>query len=70
MPALEWARLRRKEGRLAVNFLTLRRAFACFTVAVNAQAPQTEKNLSMKMALMIIEGALEQCPADLSYMRN
>jgi hypothetical protein len=41
-----------------------------FTVAVNAQAPQTEKNVSMKMALMIIEGALEQCPADLSYMRN
>src|SRR3954468_16961800 len=32
-----------------------------FAVAANAQAPQTEKNVSMKMALMIIDGALEQC---------
>jgi uncharacterized protein GlcG (DUF336 family) len=30
----------------------------------NAQAPLAEKNVSMKMALMIIEGALEQCTKD------
>jgi uncharacterized protein GlcG (DUF336 family) len=35
-----------------------------FTVAANAQAPQTVKNVSMKMALMIIDGALEQCSKD------
>ena len=31
------------------------------TGSASAQAPQVEKNVSMKMALMIIEGALEQC---------
>jgi uncharacterized protein GlcG (DUF336 family) len=30
----------------------------------NAQAPLAEKNVSMKMALMIIEGAIEQCGKD------
>ena len=35
-----------------------------FTVPANAQAPQTEKNVSMKMALMIMDGALEQCSKD------
>jgi uncharacterized protein GlcG (DUF336 family) len=29
-----------------------------------AQAPQSEKNVSMKMALMIIEGAIEECAKD------
>jgi uncharacterized protein GlcG (DUF336 family) len=29
-----------------------------------AQAPQSEKNVSMKMAMMIIDGALEQCTKD------
>jgi uncharacterized protein GlcG (DUF336 family) len=29
-----------------------------------AQAPQAEKNVSMKMALMIIDGTLEQCAKD------
>jgi uncharacterized protein GlcG (DUF336 family) len=29
-----------------------------------AQAPQTEKNVSMKMALMIMEGALDECSKD------
>ncbi len=29
-----------------------------------AQAPQNEKNVSMKMALMILDGALEQCTKD------
>src|SRR3954453_9284091 len=35
-----------------------------FTVAANAQAPQTDKNVSMKMALMIMDGALERCSKD------
>ena len=35
-----------------------------FTASANAQAPQSEKNVSMKMALMIIDGALEQCSKD------
>ena len=30
----------------------------------NAQAPLVEKNVSMKMALMIIEGTIEQCSKD------
>jgi uncharacterized protein GlcG (DUF336 family) len=34
------------------------------TASASAQAPQTEKNVSMKMALMIIDGALEQCTKD------
>jgi uncharacterized protein GlcG (DUF336 family) len=29
-----------------------------------AQAPQTEKNMSMGLALAIIQGALEQCTKD------
>jgi uncharacterized protein GlcG (DUF336 family) len=39
---------------------------AAFTFAMpaNAQAPQVEKNVSMKMALMIIEGTIEQCSKD------
>ena len=35
-----------------------------FTASANAQTPQSEKNVSMKMALMIIDGALEQCSKD------
>jgi len=38
-------------------------AFASVAPA-GAQAPLTEKNVSMKMALMIIEGTLEQCAKD------
>jgi uncharacterized protein GlcG (DUF336 family) len=34
------------------------------TASANAQAPQTEKNVSMKMAMMIIDGAIEQCTKD------
>jgi uncharacterized protein GlcG (DUF336 family) len=30
----------------------------------NAQAPQVEKNVSMRMALMILDGAIEQCTKD------
>ena len=44
---------------LAVAMLSL-----AFTASAGAQAPQVEKNVSMKMALMIIDGALEQCTKD------
>src|SRR5215471_2366118 len=44
---------------LAIAMLSL-----AFTVTAGAQAPQVEKNVSMKMALMIIEGTLEQCTKD------
>jgi uncharacterized protein GlcG (DUF336 family) len=39
-------------------------ASVAFVVPATAQAPQTEKNVSMKMALMILDGALEQCTKD------
>ena len=40
-------------------------ALSCaFMAPANAQAPLVEKNVSMKMALMIIEGTLEQCTKD------
>ena len=32
--------------------------------AAQAQAPQTEKNVSMKMAMMIVDGTVEQCSKD------
>jgi uncharacterized protein GlcG (DUF336 family) len=34
------------------------------TVPASAQAPQSEKNMSMGLALAIIQGALEQCTKD------
>jgi uncharacterized protein GlcG (DUF336 family) len=34
------------------------------TASAGAQAPQSEKNVSMKMALMILDGAIEQCTKD------
>lgn len=34
------------------------------TTAAQAQAPQTEKNVSMAMALAIIQGTIEQCTKD------
>ena len=46
------------------KFLTTAMLSLVFTASANAQAPQAEKNVSMKMALMIIEGALEQCTKD------
>jgi uncharacterized protein GlcG (DUF336 family) len=39
-------------------------AWLAFMLPAYAQAPQTEKNVSMKMALMILDGALEQCTKD------
>src|SRR5207244_12618303 len=44
---------------LAIAMLSL-----AFTAMAGAQAPQVEKNVSMKMALMIIEGTIEQCTKD------
>jgi uncharacterized protein GlcG (DUF336 family) len=39
-------------------------ALLAFAAAADAQAPLIEKNVSMKMALMIIEGTIEQCTKD------
>ncbi len=50
-----------------MRFLRLTLITASMLAAVstaNAQAPQTEKNVSMAMALAIIQGALEQCAKD------
>src|SRR3954452_19782837 len=55
---------RRKEMSACGKFLGATALSLAFAVAANAQAPQTEKNVSMKMALMIIDGALEQCSKD------
>ena len=46
------------------KFLTTAMLSLALSASANAQAPQAEKNVSMKMALMIIEGALEQCTKD------
>ena len=46
------------------RFLSIAMFSLAFTASAGAQAPQAEKNVSMKMALMIIEGTLEQCSKD------
>jgi uncharacterized protein GlcG (DUF336 family) len=46
------------------KFLAAAMLSFAFTASAGAQAPQAEKNVSMKMALMIIEGTLEQCTKD------
>ena len=46
------------------RFLAIATLSLAFTASAGAQAPQVEKNVSMKMALMIIEGTLEQCTKD------
>jgi hypothetical protein len=46
------------------KFLAAMTLSLAFTASASAQAPQVEKNVSMKMALMIIEGTLEQCTKD------
>src|SRR5215831_7119182 len=46
------------------KFLAIAMLSLAFTAMAGAQAPQVEKNVSMKMALMIIEGTLEQCTKD------
>src|ERR1700730_10897939 len=49
---------------VAGKFLTAAMLSLAVTASAYAQAPQVEKNVSMKMALMIIEGVLEQCTKD------
>lgn len=39
-------------------------AFLGLATQANAQVPQIEKNISMRMALTIIDGALDQCTKD------
>src|SRR6201997_5300286 len=46
------------------KFLAIAMLSLAFTASAGAQAPQVEKNVSMRMALMIIEGTLEQCTKD------
>src|SRR5215468_10285129 len=46
------------------KFLAIAMLSLAFTATAGAQVPQVEKNVSMKMALMIIEGTLEQCTKD------
>ena len=46
------------------RFLAIATLSVAFTASAGSQAPQVEKNVSMKMALMIIEGTLEQCTKD------
>ncbi len=46
------------------RFLTAAALSLALVPTAHAQAPQAEKNVSMKMALMIIEGTLEQCTKD------
>src|SRR5262252_1147135 len=53
-----------KEENMSGKFLAIAMLSLAFTASAGAQAPQVEKNVSMKMALMIIEGALEQCTKD------
>jgi uncharacterized protein GlcG (DUF336 family) len=44
--------------------LSLAACTILITSAANAQAPQTERNVSMAMAQAIIAGAMEQCTKD------
>ncbi len=46
------------------RFLATATLSLAFTASANAQALLIEKNVSMKMALMIIEGTIEQCTKD------
>ena len=47
-----------------VSLAVLASASVLATVPALAQAPQVEKNVSMAMALAIIQGTLEQCTKD------
>jgi uncharacterized protein GlcG (DUF336 family) len=46
------------------RFLVTATLSLAFTASANAQALLVEKNVSMKMALMIIEGTIERCTKD------
>src|SRR5215831_16132198 len=56
--------LREENMSFMGKFLAIAMLSLAFTASADAQAPQVEKNVSMKMALMIIEGTLEQCIKD------
>jgi uncharacterized protein GlcG (DUF336 family) len=47
-----------------VSLALLASASILVTAPAGAQAPQTEKNVSMAMSLAIIQGALDQCTKD------
>ena len=49
---------------LTIRVLATAAFSLALTASANAQAPQAEKNVSMKMALMIIDGTIEQCTKD------
>ena len=49
---------------VASRFLTTASLSVSLVVSASAQAPQIEKNVSMKMALVIIEGTIERCTKD------
>jgi uncharacterized protein GlcG (DUF336 family) len=53
-----------REEDMLDRFLGATALTLLFTGAVNAQTPLAEKNVSMKMAQMIIEGTIEQCTKD------
>lgn len=46
------------------RFLATALLSLALSAPADAQAPQVEKNVAMKMALMIIEGTIEQCAKD------
>ena len=48
----------------AITILSTAALLLVLTSSARSQMPQTEKNVSMKMALMILEGAIEQCTKD------
>jgi uncharacterized protein GlcG (DUF336 family) len=54
------------EDEMAFPTKSMCSALLSFTVAVPcyAQAPQVEKNVSMRMALSILDGVIEQCTKD------
>ena len=49
---------------LASKFVATASLAISLTLSANAQAPQIEKNVSMKMAVMVIEGTFERCTKD------
>jgi uncharacterized protein GlcG (DUF336 family) len=60
-----FASLSQGELMMFVNKLVVATVLAAASIATAyAQAPLTEKNISMKMALAIIDGTIEQCTKD------
>lgn len=47
-----------------IKLVAIAAGSVALALPVYAQAPQSEKNVSMKMALMILDGAIEQCTKD------